>query len=351
MPLPLRLPPPRRPRVVIVEDGQLFGEALQEALTNPPGEFQQRYGIPGCDVVLVTSLASATAVFRAAREAGRPYDVALVDLGLPATDDNLNDGGQDNPERGIQLLEDLDDQSCRAYVVMTMYADKVIARPGSAEAESALSGLVRHPHVVRFLDKLDSEWDADNEVAFRAVADAFKQYRERCHREWVLVERRHQERRAALSRLASLDQLSRTAGSGFSRILDVAEELTKQVESRLKISVEADRNDSLSRGLLNLRQTIRDASAAYESDRSRLESGRVFGTEQPDELLSAARLETISPRKSLLEAVGRLHPAADLYNVAIQVGESSDKSVRRRAHTGNRGSASTRLRREGLLLH
>src|SRR5947209_11478682 len=89
-------------RVLIVEDEKPMRERLTSLLEAPPLELQAVHFLPRFRVFPAESKESAAGALKRARATGQPFDLVILDLGLPE-----RDGGYPrNPAIGLNLLAD-----------------------------------------------------------------------------------------------------------------------------------------------------------------------------------------------------------------------------------------------------
>src|SRR5688572_6293793 len=90
-----------KPRILIVEDDALIRRDLCDVFGAPPGEYCDKYGVAGFEVESAITEDEATTKLARAMDEFRPYDVLLLDLGLP----HSNPNGPAEMAVGLTILE------------------------------------------------------------------------------------------------------------------------------------------------------------------------------------------------------------------------------------------------------
>lgn len=112
-------------RVLLVDDEALVLRSTEKTLLRA-----------GFDVETARDASGGLARFQEARQAGRPFDVVVVDLHMPGLD------GQSDPEAGMELMDALlGIEPDLAVIVLTAFDD--VARAKRAVARGARSYFVK----------------------------------------------------------------------------------------------------------------------------------------------------------------------------------------------------------------
>src|SRR5262249_33669355 len=106
-------------RTLIVEDDKYQADAISYILQATDERQMKDAGIDGFEITVVNCAAGARkAIDRAGRDA-TPYDLLLLDLGLPE-----NSGEDEKPEMGIELLKLAKHQdAARGIIVISAFTD------------------------------------------------------------------------------------------------------------------------------------------------------------------------------------------------------------------------------------
>ncbi len=124
-------------RVLLVDDEELVRRSLEKTLLRA-----------GFDVQVAGNVAEALRLFQQAREAGEPFDVAVLDLQMPDAE------GRENANAGLDLLSDLlAIETNLPVVVLTAFDD--VSRAKEAVRRGARAYLVKG-HEDKLVEKVES---------------------------------------------------------------------------------------------------------------------------------------------------------------------------------------------------
>jgi len=220
------------PSLLIVEDKKRTREDLEYEFSQPPGEFQRRYGISGFRVETADSAKAALEKLKRARKA-IPFDVMLLDLGLPR-----RSGARsiDEWQVGVRLLRSVSDRSCTAIVVISVHG----YRP------EVLIDLIRTRAIYDFVQK---PWDPENKQVLESVAQAYFRGQ---HRIWEEIRRGRAEHWLLVQACAQVaDRMARVVSAGIGDLVAEAERLKSQLEGQLHAPLAFD--NPVSKSLADLR--------------------------------------------------------------------------------------------------
>jgi CheY-like chemotaxis protein len=106
-------------RALIVEDDKYQAEAISYILQGTDERQMKDAGIAGFEITVVNYAADARKALEKAGRDAAPYDLLLLDLGLPE-----NPGEDEKPEMGIELLKLAKDlEAARGIIVISVFTD------------------------------------------------------------------------------------------------------------------------------------------------------------------------------------------------------------------------------------
>lgn len=249
-----------KPRLLIVEDNGPARERYSRILRTPRENWTQGSGLVGFEVDSVATVQEARKLHETAILAGKPYEVILLDLRLPATLQDLK-RGLINDEHGLNLLKEITSKPSTAVVVLT----------GHPEKEN-LIGALRFG-ASDFLIKPLTNREAEK-MLFIRLAKAVGVTREVAHRE------------LSLNRLARQKELdNREAHLVLSReMIEMAGTITQEIDEvegilslRYGLDLQSDADNPISKNLAGIRKTCDEIVSVTEE---RLSSKQVTLLEQ-----------------------------------------------------------------------
>lgn len=198
--------------ILIVEDKSLTLEDLKETFSNPSMEFMERYGRFNFEVETAMSSEEAAEKLNNAASNGRPYDVLLLDLGLPR---KLLDRVDDDPNEGLKILKGLSPRTCSSVVIASVHGDK----------PWVLIELLRERIVYDFVSK---PWDENNENLFMTVVKSLLHVRKM---QWLQLARQRAEQWLVVqSREEMADNLQQILSRGLAEINDQVKALRESCD-------------------------------------------------------------------------------------------------------------------------
>ena len=264
-----------KPTLLIVEDEEPIRIDLKETFANPPADFKQQYGIDGFLVSTADRAEAAVEDLRAAR-AITPYDVLLLDLGLP---EKRESGEFNNYEVGIRLLQkEVNEGACTNVVVASAHGDKT----------AVLVELIRTRAVFDFVQK---PWDRRNQQVFDSVMQAFFRGQ---HRLWQDVRRQRFEGWLLVQACVQVaDRMARAVSTGLENVLTQAETLRDRIDCHIPEKL------THSHPLMQYFNRIQ-----FAINHTKSECARTRGSVSP----SARRLEKVALGPIVEEALQELRP-------------------------------------------
>lgn len=264
--------------VLIVEDDKWQVAGTKNDLDNFPNEEKLQLGIGGFKVQVAGSLDEAKRLLILATDT--PYDLLLLDLGLPQTE-----GGQEeDPDNGFKIIE-------------------MVRTSGAAKEVLVISRFFQYDNVRRAfqggaLDFLAKPYKRDELQA--RVAECWKR---------VLAKESQKILKQRIQKLIPYDEkkLARGFSKQFSRftqnVIDEAEEIERELGERLGLDAKRDRQDSLLRHLAALREAVRTATQEWTKaqaalsaadERSRVCSLAELLQQLRDELLPCLKVKNVA---------------------------------------------------------
>lgn len=233
------------PRLLVIEDHRLSRQDLVEAFSDPRN-FDDYADINRFDVQAAGDGGSATQLLTEAIRTYRPYDVVLLDIGLPPDTDQ---GTCERTEVGLQLLKELHDKFKWA-------AGRVVI----------LSINTRIPNFIEYLRAGAADFVAKpfkTKEAVPSVVLAFRKARDRHQIEWMERRAEQQMTWSLLQAQTSLaDDLTVIVSDGIGDVLRGLRVVERILRERFQIDVDRDETDPLCRELQEVRK-----AAMYTTDK------------------------------------------------------------------------------------
>jgi DNA-binding NarL/FixJ family response regulator len=111
----------KKPRLLVVEDEEVVRRNLCTRFTSPPPQFADEYQVPGFEVTPAATGVEAEKLLGEAEKRKQPYDVLVLDLGLP----RANPKDREEEEVGLGLLRSaVRETSCAAVVIQSHHDDR-----------------------------------------------------------------------------------------------------------------------------------------------------------------------------------------------------------------------------------
>jgi CheY-like chemotaxis protein len=108
-----------RLRIIVVEDEKPQAEATRHILRTIGPEELKEAGIDGVEVTLANRAADARHRLRRAVEDKKPYDIALLDLGLPE-----NNGESESADQGLSVLSFIrEHKAARDVIIVSVFTE------------------------------------------------------------------------------------------------------------------------------------------------------------------------------------------------------------------------------------
>jgi signal transduction histidine kinase len=211
----------QKKRLLIVEDRDEIQTDLRKWFEEPPLLFQQAYHSPGFDVTAVKTGIEAQAVLKDAAATMRPYDGAILDLGIPK-----DSGMEPFPEVGMDVLESISDDACLAVVIHSIHQELPL-----------FIRLLKSRSAV-FMPKDSNE---TGEHIFRSVVQACEDGRLRQKGRWEDWQRRRSEQWLLIqsgSRMA--DHLTRIVSDGITNVLSGVSRMQSILENDYRLDPKED---------------------------------------------------------------------------------------------------------------
>lgn len=276
-----------RPRLLIVEDGELMRGRFANIMRNPAWEWVKNSPVPAFQVETVGSAEEARALWRKAREEERPFEIVLLDLHLPGLSADLSDSIP-SEQNGRDLLAEFRRDSNAAIVIHTGYW-----------STENLIHAVRHD-ATDFVCKVDKR-DAEQELfdrllnALGKVSQTIGQDLEREREAWIERQARKEDR----------ERTARVLSANMGRLTESARLVTESLRRRYGLDPQRDREDPICRELKTVEQT---ASGVVD------EISRLFPADA-----EGFHLDPVDVAQTLRKEITRVRPSYHFHNVRLQV--------------------------------
>jgi len=265
-----------KPRLAIVENKRGTRERLRRTHESPPASFQKEFRIGSFDVETAVTVEEARDLLLNSEHS--PFDVLLLDLGLPIDTRDLAD--DDNPYRGIEILRAL--SSANAAHPDHPLVGAVVGASAHGR-EGILEDLMRTRMVDGFVRK---PWDEENRQPFAAVVDA---YRLGQQRQWERYKQHRLMRCFSEAAKAGVGRLARVVTNCVSEAIGETRQLIELIEEELHLSVKLDCDNPLCRQTLGVQNALMQIAKKCAGERDALFGDDVVPPEPPRTL--AALLE------------------------------------------------------------
>lgn len=232
-------------RLLIVEDEEDDRENLLELFSSPEQKYVDAYGFNAFDCDVAVTGSDAEELLKRAVQTMRPYDVLILDLGLPPTA-----GARENKKVGIQILKSLDERACAAVVVESVHT-----------GIHTFIDLLR----ARTAEFIPKPWES--EEMFRTVVQALKIGRERQKNRYEQLVKDHEQWRLLQSRAQLADRMGRVVSDGVGKILDEVDHLTDLMYNRYQLDVQRDSKDPVCEAIQRLGKSARSTSKRFAEAR------------------------------------------------------------------------------------
>lgn len=104
-------------RIMVVEDEQPQADLIKYLLQNISDDYKEQAGIDGVEITLANCASKARQLLEQARADQKPYDLLLLDLGLPE-----NPLENEKPELGVDILRVAKDkEAARGIIVISVF--------------------------------------------------------------------------------------------------------------------------------------------------------------------------------------------------------------------------------------
>lgn len=108
------------PRILIVEDNSAQSRAMELSLTSASRALAGFFGVLPFQIEKAFSVNSAKTCLDAAVEAGRPYDICMLDLSLPRNDN----GSLEDPRGGYEIIEHVaKTRASKRIIVVSVFSE------------------------------------------------------------------------------------------------------------------------------------------------------------------------------------------------------------------------------------
>lgn len=250
------------PRILIAEDMENTRRRLQQLFSSPPEEFQQAYAAKGFEVETATTGTEAMDRLERAASSGLPYDVLLLDLGLPP-----EAGANEDPQVGLDILEWLHRQreqgeapACLTTVVESVHTEvptflkmirlglaHFIPKPFSRSCEEVYRTVARATAA-----GLERGWHRQRMRGLRSLVDP-------------TMSKLHAHAQAQVA-----DQVAKVTADGIGDILQGLERLGALLSDRYQLDPGEDADDPVCAALKSVRQAALDTSRRCAVEREAL---------------------------------------------------------------------------------
>jgi len=250
-------------RTMIVEDEIPQAEAARHILQSIGATQMKQAGIDGFEIALAHYAAEAFDLLRQAEQTGKPYDLLLLDLGLPR-----HKGEAARPEQGVDILKfALDTETARGVIVISVFtelerfirlgATDFIGKPYSKEDLQSRAliawGKVKEKYRQRMLEDLAPY--ANNGVSYR-LSSCFSRFIQSMRHETEEIRR---ELVKDLDR-NPMDGLSKSLAQHLAAVEEAiknAREEWKQIQKPFKLADELPRGVVVEQVLERLAEELR----------------------------------------------------------------------------------------------
>jgi signal transduction histidine kinase len=256
----------KTPRLLVVEDEGWYGPELCRIFEDPRERHRKAFGIDRFVVQLARTRAEAEAYLAEAAASFRPYDVLLLDLGLPESE-----GMPARREEGLRILPALDSRLGTQVAINSIYTDLNIIN------KTLDFGLYS------FLLKRDSaKLEDDGEASvYQSVVDAYRQGELRRKSMWAEFQRERAEQWTLVHAYAMADGMSQIVTDGVAKLRQHGQSLADLLAERNGLRPEQDADDLVYRSVL---QILEDADWISECLRARFQTDEgSLGDEAPRE--------------------------------------------------------------------
>lgn len=201
-------------RLLMVEDDDDYRNDLKVFFENPPGTLGEQFGVQVMKVEEAGSKSEAEALLRNAAAVRQPYDLMILDLGLPW----MPKGTDIDKDAGFELVPFVGaGKSCETVVIQSKYYSEV-----EAIRKAAAMG------VASFFLKPPKELFAP---FFENAMTVYQKGRVRQENRWLALRRLRAERWLIGQTKADVaDRLSRTFSLRIGQVLDKTAELRRTLE-------------------------------------------------------------------------------------------------------------------------
>jgi CheY-like chemotaxis protein len=311
----------RVPKLLIVEDFEPHWSFFQDLFESPPEryriEFTSRrteFSIDRFEVHIATNRLDAERLLAEADRNLRPYDVMLLDLGLPESP------GEHEPvlvDEGYKLLPMVTERSCTQVVITTIQAEPDYF-------EKALRS-----DVCDYIIKPDPDkWTPQYALSvFRSVASACVKGVRRLESRWNDYLRERTERWRLVQTCAGLvDCASQIVTDGVGRLREHGRDLTELLAARYELRPEHDADDPLCRSIVEIMEDADWIANEFMNVRRHFGNGG-FDQDSSGETASVSP-QSVDINELVTASAGRCLPGLALKGLAISY--SSDEKLEAR---------------------
>lgn len=227
-----------KPRLLIIEDSMRTWERLKRVMESPPIHWFETTGRVAFQVDVATTAEEARRVLEVARKRGQPYEAVLLDLRLPGTQRDKQQG-REGEEHGRDLLKDITAESNTAVVILTGYP-----------STDNLIHAVKYGAMDFVLKPLETR--DDERMLFVRLVSAVGKTRQALHRslraERILRLKDHE-------RTGERERLSRSVSEHTGRISDSVRQLSQLLLHRYGLDPTRDAEDPVCKQLATIRRS------------------------------------------------------------------------------------------------
>lgn len=226
-----------KPKLLIIEDKLSTLDRLKKVMESPPAQWFEQTGRIAFHVDVAITAEEARKCLAAANKRGQPYEVVLLDLSLPGTQEDVRHGVEEQ-HHGRSLLKEITSESDTAVVILT----------GHPDTENLIHAV--QYGATDFVLKPLATRDDERMLYVRLVA-AVGKTREVVHRSLRF------ERLARLKDHDSKshrDALSRFVSEHTSQISDSLRQLAQLLSRRFGVDPDRDAEDSICKQLTTIGQ-------------------------------------------------------------------------------------------------
>lgn len=242
----------RQPTVLCVEDSPSVQAAISRTLEAPAESLQDANGRLSFRVTCAGTAQEAERLLRAAHESFRPYDVVLLDLGLPATEHCAPSA--DEGKRLLSLISENLTSACNAVVVQTAFTELPHLRD------------VIREDAADFVAKPFEDYEV-----FSAVVSAYKKSRERLAHHWYELQRRQRQQwivAHACSKVA--DDIISIVSDRIGTVQSRTEQVVRVIEEQFCFDFDRDPEESICKEVTELSAATRCVTEACMEMRPQL---------------------------------------------------------------------------------